>query len=346
MEYNILGKSDLKVSKICLGTMTFGQQNTEDQGHAQLDTAIDLGINFFDTAEMYSVPARKETQGSTEKILGNWFKKTGKRKDIILASKITGPSRGLTYISENLDFSEIRMRSAIEGSLTRLQTDYLDLYQLHWPQRRTNYFGQLDYPLPSDNEWVDNFLEVIQTMDALRKEGKIRYWGLSNETPWGIMRSCVVADKADLPRPLSIQNPYNLLNRTFEIGSSEISIRENIPLLVYSPLAFGLLSGKYHKNMDTPECRINQFPNLSRYSSDIVRDVAARYIQIADDAGLSPSQMALAYVNEKPFVGANIIGATTVPQLIENIESINIKLPDEVITAINQVHKSHANPAP
>lgn len=346
MEYKRLGISELKVSQLCLGTMTFGQQNTEAQGHAQMDAAVDFGINFFDTAEMYSVPSRKETQGSTERILGSWFKKTGKRNDIILATKITGPSRGMPYISDNLEFTEKRMRAALEGSLQRLQTDFVDLYQLHWPQRRTNYFGQLDYPLPSDDQWQDNFLEVIQTMDALRSEGKIRYWGLSNETAWGLMRTSMVADQTSLPRPLSIQNPYNLLNRTFEIGSSEISIRENIPLLVYSPLAFGLLSGKYHKGFDAPENRINQFPNLARYNSPVVREVAARYIAIADDAGLSPAQMALAFINDKPFVGANIIGATDLSQLKENMESIHLKLTDDVIAAINNVHRAHSNPAP
>ena len=346
MKYQILGQSDLKVSKICLGTMTFGQQNTEADGHEQMDYALDQGINFFDTAEMYSVPGRKETQGSTERILGSWFKKTGNRNKVILASKITGPSRGLSHVSPTLDYSPARILSAIEGSLGRLQTDIIDIYQLHWPERKTNYFGQLNYPIVSDDEWQDNFHSVISTMEKLKGEGKIRYWGMSNETPWGLMKATFVADQHNMMRPLTVQNPYNLLNRTFEIGMSEVSMRENVPLLAYSPMAFGLLSGKYHKGSDSPNDRINQFPTLSRYNGASTRLMAQKYLDLAAEFNLSPAVMSLAFVHQQPFVGSTIIGATSMAQLRENVSSINVEISDALISRINELHMAHSNPAP
>ncbi|MBK9254813.1 MAG: NADP(H)-dependent aldo-keto reductase [Saprospiraceae bacterium] len=346
MEYRKLGNTDITLSAIGLGTMTFGEQNTEADGHEQLSYAIENGINFIDTAEMYSVPGRAETQGSTERIIGSWLQKTGNRKKIILATKITGPSPNFPHISPNLGFSKSRILEAINGSLERLKTDYIDIYQMHWPERKTNYFGQLGYDHSLDNGWVDNFEESISTMAELKKAGKIRHWGLSNETPWGVMRCCSLAKDKLLPRPESVQNPYNLLNRTYEIGLSEISHRENISLLAYSPMAFGLLSGKFHRNQDTPNDRINRFKNLSRYNSPQSKEAARRYIEIAEKAGITPAQMALAFVTSRSFVTSNIIGATSMLQLKENIESQHLQLSKDVLEAIHKVHQEISNPAP
>ena len=345
MKYTTLPNTDIKVSKICLGTMTFGQQNSETDGHAQMDYAFEKGVNFFDTAEMYSVPGRPETQGSTEKIVGSWLKKSNKRKEIILGTKVTGPSPGLRYVSSNLGFSKTRILEALEGSFHRLQTDYIDLYQLHWPERKANFFGKLGYEV-HDDQWIDNFEEALSTLDELVKQGKIRYWGLSNETPWGMMRTMNIANKKNFQPPLSIQNPYNLLNRSFEIGLSEISIREKISLLAYSPMGFGMLSGKFHKKADKPSDRINQFKTLSRYNSQQCWDATERYIKIAEDAGLTIAQMSLAFVNDRPFMTSNIIGATTMLQLKENIGSADIQLSPDILSAINEVHKEISNPAP
>ncbi len=345
MRYRKLGTTDLDVSVICLGTMTYGQQNTEVEGHEQLDYAIEQGINFIDTAEMYSVPGRKETQGSTERIIGTWLKKSGKRNEIILATKVTGPSAGLTHISPNLGFSRARILEAIDLSLGRLQTDHIDVYQLHWPERNTNKFGVMGYAV-HDAAWQDNFEESLDTLNELIKVGKIRHWGLSNETPWGVMRTSHIAFVKKYPQLVSIQNPFNLLNRTFEIGLAEIAIRENIGLLAYSPMAFGLLSGKFHKGLDTPSDRINQFKNLARYNSAQCHEATAQYIKIAEDAGLTPAQMSLAYVNDRPFVTSNIIGATNMAQLQENIESVHITLSQDILDAIEAVHKVISNPAP
>mgnify|MGYP001344797114 CR=1 FL=1 len=346
MEYRILGKTDIKVSAICLGTMTFGEQNTESEAHEQMNYALDQGINFIDTAEMYAVPGRQETQGSTERYVGSWLKKTGNRKNIILATKATGPSPTFTYISENLGFSRPRLLEAVNNSLQRLQTDYIDLYQLHWPERKTNFFGVLGYDHNTDNGWKDNFEETIGTLNELVQKGIIRHWGLSNETPWGVMRCCQVSTENHYAGMQSIQNPYNLLNRTFEIGLAEISIREKIGLLAYSPMAFGLLSGKFYKKTDTPGDRINRFKQMARYNAPQSRAAAAEYTRIADEAGISPAQMALAFVNSRPFVTANIIGATTMIQLKENISSIHLTLSQDIISAINAVHREIPNPAP
>lgn len=244
MKYTILPNTDIKVSKICLGTMTFGEQNTELEGHAQMDYALEQGVNFFDTAEMYSVPARKATYGSTEKILGTWFKKSGKREEIVLATKIAGPNPNFTYMREKIDFSPASIKYALDNSLQRLQTDYIDLYQLHWPERKTNYFGQRGFTL-QDDQWEDNIHEVLTTLDGFVKEGKIKHIGLSNENAWGIMRFLEENKYNNLPRVKTIQNPYSLLNRLFENASAEICARENIGLLAYSPMAFGILSGKF-----------------------------------------------------------------------------------------------------
>lgn len=346
MEFRQLGNTDLKVSLVCLGTMTFGEQNTEAEGHQQLNYALERGINFIDTAELYSVPGRAETQGSTERIVGTWLKDRSDRDQIILATKIVGPSPGLLYIRNPLDFKPASIRTAIEGSLRRLQTDYVDLYQLHWPERNSNRFSVRDYPCDPNDPWEDNFHQVLESMQQLVDEGKIRYFGISNETPWGAMRLLQLAEKHGLPRCVSIQNPYSLLNRTFEVGLSEIAMREKMGLLAYSPLAFGLLSGKYHRGEARADARINQFKQMSRYSRPTAHEATAKYLEIAEENGLSLAQMSLAFINSRPFTTSNIIGATNLEQLQENIDSHELQLSETVIEAINQVHESIPNPAP
>jgi len=345
MQYTELGRTGLRVSKICLGTMTFGEQNTEAEGHAQLDYALEQGINFIDTAEMYAVPGRKETQGSTERIIGNWINARNNRDQFILATKVTGPS-SMTWIRDPLRFTRDQIMTAIDGSLTRLQTDHVDLYQLHWPERKTNYFGKRGFVYDPDDQWEDNFLQVLETLQDLQQAGKIRHFGLSNETPWGTMRCLHLADKHNLPRVASVQNPYSLLNRTYEVGMAEVSIREQCGLLAYSPLAFGLLSGKYHEGSDQPGNRLNKFKQLSRYNGQRTREATAEYLRIAKENGLSLTQMALAFVNSRPFLTSNIIGATTMEQLKENIGSIAIDLSREVLDAIEHVQEQFPNPAP
>lgn len=346
MQYSELGRTGLKVSKICLGTMTFGEQNTEAEGHEQLDYAFEQGVNFIDTAEMYSVPGRAETQGSTERIIGTWLKGRGKRDDVVVATKVTGPSAGMKYIRNPLRYTPEQIRTAIEGSLSRLQTDYVDLYQLHWPERNTNCFGQRGYKHQPEEAWEDNFLEILQTLNTLKEEGKIRHYGVSNETPWGLMRYLHLSKVHDLPRMASIQNPYSLLNRTFEVGLAEVAMREQVGLLAYSPLAFGLLSGKYHRKEDQPRDRINKFKQLSRYNSQNCTDATGRYLEIAEGQGLNMAQMALAFINQQPFITANIIGATTIDQLKENMGSIEVVLSQDVLDKIEAVHEAIPNPAP
>lgn len=343
MKYSTLGNTDLKVSKICLGTMTFGEQNTEAEGHEQLDYALDQGVNFIDTAEMYSTPGRQETQGSTERIIGTWLAARKNRDKVIVATKVTGPSEGLKYIRQPLQFNKEQINIAINNSLERLQTDYVDLYQLHWPERKANFFGVRGYK--HDAEWEDNFLEILEVLDTLIQSGKVRHVGISNETPWGTMRYLNLAEKHNLPRMVSIQNPYSLLGRIFEVGLSEIAIREQIGLLAYSPMAFGLLSGKYHKGVDTPQDRLNRFKQYSRYNSDNCYKATAAYLKLAEENNLSLAQMSLAYVNTRPFLTSNIIGATSMTQLKENIGSIDVELSEEVIKAIEEIQNVYPDPA-
>lgn len=344
MKYTTLPNTNIKVSKICLGTMTWGEQNTEAEGHKQMDYALNQGVNFFDTAELYSVPARAETYGATEKIIGSWFKKTGNRDKVILASKIAGPGPYTSHIRTS-GFSKEAIAKAIEGSLQRLQTDYIDLYQLHWPERGVNCFGVRDYPFETSKKEAENHLEILETLNDFIKQGKIRHIGLSNETPWGTMKYLETAKMHNLPRMITIQNSYSLIHRAYEYGMSEISLRENIGLLVYSPLAFGVLSGKYLNGSMPKGARVTLFPNFSRYSSEQSAKAVREYLKIAEKHGLTLAQLSLAFVNQLPFVTSNIIGATKMNQLKENIDSINIDLSQEIIDDVNAVHGLMPNPA-
>nr|WP_299386934.1 NADP(H)-dependent aldo-keto reductase [Allomuricauda sp.] len=346
MKYTRLPHTDIRVSKICLGTMTWGRQNTEEEGHEQMDYAVEQGVNFFDTAELYPIPPKKEIYAVTEEIIGNWFKKTGNRDKIVLASKIAGRAEFTKYI-RTTGFSRDSIIKAVEGSLQRLQTDYIDLYQLHWPERNTNFFGQRGFNAHTVDPWQDNIHQVLETLRDLVKEGKIRHVGLSNETPWGTMRFLEESKvHQDLPRMLTIQNPYSLLNRLYEVGLSEISQREQIGLLPYSPLAFGVLSGKYLTEIPPRKARITLFPHYDRYSGETATEATKRYQDLANEHGLSMAQMALAFVNTRPFVTSNIIGATSMEQLKENIGSIDVNLSDEVLDGIEAIHSAIPNPAP
>jgi aryl-alcohol dehydrogenase-like predicted oxidoreductase len=345
MKFTNLPQTKIKVSKLCLGTMTWGNQNTEAEGHLQLDYAFEHGINFIDTAELYPVPANPKTQGRTSEIIGTWLKKTGNRDKIILASKIIGRFSDYTAHIRSTGFSPESIREAINKELKRLQTDYIDLYQLHWPERLTNTFGKRGYVHDPSDTWKDNFNEVLHTLDKIIKEGKIHYIGISNEKAWGTMRYLEESKTHNLPRMITIQNAYSLLNRTFEGDLAEISMRENIGLLAYSPMAFGVLSGKYIKGTATEHARLKLFPNLSRYNSSQCTEATNRYLKIAENNNMTLAQMALAFVTQQPFVTSNIIGATTLEQLEENIESIHITLNDEVLKAIDDVHAEIPNPA-
>ncbi len=346
MEYKKLAGTKISVSKICLGTMTWGEQNSEQEAHEQLDYALSRGINFIDTAEMYPVPGRKETQGATEQYIGSWLKKRKKRIDVVLATKATGPNKGLFYIRNIPDYSRSQILEAINGSLKRLNTDYIDIYQLHWPERNANFFGKLFYEHDQNEGWKDNFAEILNTMNDLIREGKIRHWGLSNETPWGVMHFLHLAEIYKLPRPVSIQNPYSLLNRSFETGLSEICLRENLGMFPYSPLGFGTLSGKYLSEKFPADSRRALFPSMRRYSGTQTELAVKAYVELALKLKLKPAQMALAYVNAKPFVTSTIIGATKTEQLRENIDSILLRLGDEAIAEIEKIHNLYPIPAP
>ena len=346
MKLRKLGNTNLNVSLICLGTMTWGEQNTQEEAFEQMDYSVNQGINFFDTAELYAVPPKKETYGKTEEIIGNWFEKKKNRKKIILASKIAGP--GLDWIrGGGNQYSEKNIEEAIKKSLKRLKTDYIDLYQLHWPERKTNYFGRVGYDhKPDEKEW-NNFETIFKVFKKFIKAGKIRYIVISNETPYGLTKFLQLSEKFDLPRIMSVQNPYNLLNRIYEIGLAEISVRERSGLLAYSPLAAGYLSGKYRNNKMPKNSRMDLFGEMwKRYINPKSFEAIEDYYQIAKKSNLSLAQMSLAFVNSRSFVTSTIIGATTMDQLKENIDSISIKLDKEIIDKINLIHRKNPNPAP
>jgi aryl-alcohol dehydrogenase-like predicted oxidoreductase len=342
MKYTTLPNTNIKVSKICLGSMTWGNQNSEAEGHAQIDYALDQGVNFIDTAELYPVPATAELSGRTSKIIGTWNKKSSKRDKVVIASKIAGGGDYTAHI-RTTGFSPSAIKEAIDLELRRLQTDYIDLYQLHWPERNTNRFGIRDYKL--DASWEDNFNEVLHSLDKAIKAGKIRNIGISNENSWGTMRYLEESKNNNLPKISTIQNAYSLLTRSFETDLAEVSLRENVGLLVYSPMAFGVLSGKYIKNIAGEDSRLKLFPRFARYSGEQSTEAAKQYLKIAEDHNMTLAQMSLAFVNQQPFVTSTIIGATNLNQLKENIESIHIVLSDDVLKQINEVHQAIPNPS-
>lgn len=346
MEYKRLGRTDLQVSAICLGTMTWGEQNTEQQAHEQLDYALAAGVNFIDTAEMYPVPPKAETYSRTEQYIGNWLAKRGKRGKIVLATKVAGRGDWIDYMRDgNICFDRNNIETAINDSLKRLQTDYVDLYQLHWPDRKTNFFGHLGFEYDPEDQSVP-IEETLSVLNDIIKTGKVRHFGLSNETPWGAMTFIRLADEKGWPRPVSIQNPYNLLNRSFEIGLSEVAHHEDMGLLAYSPLGFGVLSGKYLDGARPEGARLTLFTRFDRYNSVNAGRATQAYVDIARKHGLDPAQMALAYVTSRSFVTSNIIGATTMAQLKDNIASMDLKLDEAVIEDIEAVHKDIPNPCP
>lgn len=346
MQYTTLPQIDEKVSKICLGTMTWGQQNTESYAHTQMDMALSEGVNFWDTAEMYPSPPDKDKQGDTERFMGTWFNKTKQRDKVILASKISP----MDFLRDGQTrFNAEHISSAIDGNLQRLQTDYIDIYQLHWPERQANFFSQLGYTKEMASQPLDDltpFLETIQALNDEIKKGRIRAYGLSNDTAWGLMRYLWEADKNGLIAPITVQNPYSLLNRLYEVAMAEITHRENVGLLAYSPLGFGVLSGKYLDGKRPAGARLTMYDRFARYTNEQALLATAQYAKIAADADLDMAQMALAFVNSRSFVTSNIIGATTIEQLKSNIDSIHLTLSSEVLEAIEAVHTQHPNPSP
>ncbi|MGV7092083.1 NADP(H)-dependent aldo-keto reductase [Siccibacter turicensis] len=346
MHYHRIPHSSLEISQLGLGTMTFGEQNSEADAHAQLDYAVSQGINLIDVAEMYPVPPRPETQGLTETYVGNWLAQRGNREKLIIASKVSGPSRNNdNAIRPNQALDRKNIREALDASLKRLQTDYLDLYQVHWPQRPTNCFGKLGYT------WTDaappvTLLETLEALAECQRAGKIRYIGVSNETPFGVMRYLHLAEKHDLPRIVTIQNPYSLVNRSFEVGLAEVSQYEGIELLAYSCLAFGVLTGKYLNGAKPAGARNTLFSRFTRYSGEQTQKAVAAYVDIAKRHGLDPAQMALAFVRQQAFVASTLLGATTLEQLKTNVESLNVTLSGEVLAELEAVHQVYTYPAP
>ena len=345
MNYKKLGITDIKVSTICLGTMTWGEQNTQEEGFEQMSYALDQGVNFWDTAELYAIPPKEETFGHTEKIIGNWFTKTKKRDEIILATKVAGPAREYIRGGGN-NYTLNRMTEALNDSLKRLKTDYIDLYQLHWPERNTNAFGRLGYQHNDNKDW-NKFEDVLCHLEKFVKEGKIREVGLSNETPWAVSKCLDLAKKHNLPRMMSIQNPYSLLNRAYEVGLAEISIREEIGLLGYSPLASGYLTGKYRNNQLPKNSRIERDGDFwTRYNKPNSTEAVDAYYEIAKKYNINFTKMSLKFCEIQPFMTSVIIGATTMDQLKTNIESVSINLNDEIINEINEIQKIYPNPCP
>ena len=345
MQYRPLGSTGLKVSAICLGTMTWGSQNSEADAHAQLDYALGHGVNFIDTAEMYPVPPRPEWQGTTESHIGTWLEARKNRDKVILATKVAGRGRDITWLRGGPMLNAAHINQAIDASLQRLRTDYVDLYQLHWPDRKVNSFGKLGYEHDPDDVAVPPE-ETLDALAALIKAGKVRHIGLSNETPWGTMRFLFLAETKGKPRMASIQNPYNLLNRSFEVGMSEVAAREHCGLLAYSPLAMGTLAGKYLNGARPEGARLSIYTRFQRYTGEHAQAPIAAYVALAKKHGIDPAQMALAFVNSRPFVTSNIIGASKLDQLKSDIASIDVALPAEVLQGIDAIHKVHSNPCP
>ena len=344
MNYKKLGNTDINVSTICLGTMTWGEQNTQSEAFEQMNYSLENGVNFWDTAELYAVPPKAETYGHTETIIGNWFEETKKRKDIILASKVGGPSRKYMRNGEN-SFTGKNLEDALHGSLKRLKTDYIDLYQLHWPERNVNNFGKLGYE-HKENDW-NKFEDVLENLKKFIEQGKIRYVGLSNETPWGVMNYLQLAKDKGLPRMMAIQNPYSLLNRSYEVGLAEVSIRENIGCLAYSPLASGYLSGKYRNKQFPKGSRMERdFDFWTRYRKPNMENAVEDYYKISQKYDLDMSQMSIKFCEVQDFMTSVIIGATTMEQLKTNVESVKVNLDSEVIKEINDVQKKYPNPCP
>ena len=345
MKFKKLGTSDLDVSLICLGTMTWGTQNTEKDAFEQMDYSLSEGVNFFDTAELYSVPPNSDSYGKTEVMIGNWFEKRKNREKIVLASKVAGPGCNWIRGGKN-NFDEETIGEAIDGSLKRLKTDYIDLYQLHWPERSTNYFGTREYTVDSDEGTWNSLESVLEALGKFIKSGKIRYIGMSNETPYGLSKYIELSKSKKLPRMMSVQNPYNLVNRTYEIGMSEISIRERCGLLVYYPLATGALSGKYRNGQMPKNSRQALFKGWERHLNPLAMKAYEEYYKLAKENDMTMAQLAQAFVNTRPFVTSNIIGATTMEQLKENIDSVNIELSDEILNKIDVIHNNNPNPSP
>ncbi|ELY3835448.1 NADP(H)-dependent aldo-keto reductase [Cronobacter turicensis] len=346
MHYHRIPHSSLEVSTLGLGTMTFGEQNSEADAHEQLDYAVSQGINLIDVAEMYPVPPRPETQGLTETYVGNWLKKRANREKLVIASKVSGPSRNSdSGIRPNQTLDRKNIRDALDASLKRLQTDYLDLYQVHWPQRPTNCFGKLGYTW-SDSAPVVTLLETLEALAEFQRAGKIRYIGVSNETAFGVMRYLHLADKHDLPRIVTIQNPYSLLNRSFEVGLAEVSQFEGVELLAYSALAFGTLTGKYLNGAKPAGARNTLFSRFTRYSSEQSQKAVAAYVDVAKRHGLDPAQMALAFVRQQQFVASTLLGATTMEQLKTNVESLHVTLNEDVLAELEAVHQVYTYPPP
>ncbi len=346
MNYKKLGSTDVDVSTICLGTMTWGEQNSKADGFEQMDYAIDNGVNFWDTAEIYAIPMREETYGETENIIGEWFKKTKKRDKVILATKVSGPTSKEYIRGGGCSYDKKSMSEALEKSLKRMQTDYIDLYQLHWPERNTNFFGQQGYEHDSNEKnWIA-FEEILENLKKFVDAGKIRYVGLSNETAWGLAKCLELSKLKNLPKMMAVQNPYNLLNRTYEVGLAEISVREQSGLLAYSPLAFGYLTGKYRNNNMPKGSRIDLFKDFTRYNNENSIKAIEEYYKISQKFNLDFAQMSIKFCEIQPFVTSVIIGATTMQQLKTNVESVNVKLNNEIINEINEVQKIYPNPCP
>ena len=344
MNYKKLGSTDVDVSTICLGTMTWGEQNSKADGFEQMDYAIDNGVNFWDTAEIYAIPMREETYGETENIIGEWFKKTKKRDKVILATKVSGPTSKEYIRGGGCSYDKKSMSEALEKSLKRMQTDYIDLYQLHWPERNTNFFGKQGYEHDSNEKnWIA-FEEILENLKKFVDAGKIRYVGLSNETAWGLAKCLELSKLKNLPKMMAVQNPYNLLNRTYEVGLAEISVREQSGLLAYSPLAFGYLTGKYRNNNMPKGSRIDLFKDFTRYNNENSIKAIEEYYKISQKFNLDFAQMSIKFCEIQPFVTSVIIGATTMQQLKTNVESVNVKLNNEIINEINEIQKKYPNP--